>query len=412
MTNGTSAAARLLFVIDKDYGALGLAMYLLYRQPLSAHAMLLLPWREFELHRGRLPVASRPYQSLRDVLDVVEAESPDVVCLISGYLFARQGALPIRSLRRLIRRLRQRGCKVATSDPYLGTFAEIAKVKVLVRTGAFHRGLERCLHKLPRVYRFVARFVELYSKRRLQRHVRRVSEILGDVTHLYPVPVDQMQQVVRSVSFFNSLYIRSQDELARNSAEVSALPGGDGRRRWLFVLAQFDLEFQEKKYGKQGFVDIVVNKIQEALDSGKHPTFIGPAAITEALTRHFTRESGVSLLPRCPFEEFEHRLLDAEIVFYWQIFSTSAFLRLWNGLPVFFFDQGHSAHLSRPLHEAGLKYYYMGGAPIYLDAEKPLDAPALAALSPGFRQSAHDSRARLARLPTPVEMVSAILDAA
>ena len=62
----------------------------------------------------------------------------------------------------------------------------------------------------------------------------------------------------------------------------------------------------------------------------------------------------MSLLPYCSYEEFEQRLLDAEFVFYWQIFSTSTFLRLWNGLPVFFFDQGHNAHLLSPLQEAGL----------------------------------------------------------
>ena len=118
------------------------------------------------------------------------------------------------------------------------------------------------------------------------------------------------------------------------------------------------------------------------------------------------------MLARCAFEEFEQRLLDAEIVFYWQIFSTSAFLRLWNGLPVFFFDPGHSSRFSRPMHEAGLKYYFMGGSPIYLDIEKPLDAAALAQLSAGFRQSADESRHRLARLPTPAEMVSAIVDPA
>ncbi len=97
------------------------------------------------------------------------------------------------------------------------------------------------------------------------------------------------------------------------------------------------------------------------------------------------------------------------MVFYWQIFSTSAFLRLWHGLPVFFFDPGHSSRFSKPMHEAGLKYYFMGGAPIYLDIDKPLEAAALAPMGAVFRESAGESRRRLARLPTPAAMVASLL---
>jgi hypothetical protein len=215
------------------------------------------------------------------------------------------------------------------------------------------------------------------------------------------------------VSFFNPLYIRTEEELRANAAAASALPGVDATRpRWLFVLAQFDLDYQQKKYGMQRFVEIVAGKLRETLDNGRHPVFIGPPAIIEELSLHFPPDSAVSLLARCAFGEFEQRLLDAEVVFYWQIFSTSAFLRLWNGLPVFFFDPGHSSRFSKALHDAGLKYYFMGGAPIYLEIGKPLDAAWLGQMGAAFRQSADDSRRRLAHLPAPAGMVSAIMSPA
>src|SRR5688500_3212733 len=116
------AGPRLLFVIDNDYGGLGLVMYFLHGQPFASRATLLLPARAQELHKGRLPVAWRAYRSLRDILDAVEAESPDVVILVSGYLFHSQGVLKLAQTRELVRVLRQRGCVVATTDPYLGTF--------------------------------------------------------------------------------------------------------------------------------------------------------------------------------------------------------------------------------------------------------------------------------------------------
>jgi hypothetical protein len=409
MANEISPATRLLFVIDNDYGALGTVMYMLHRQPIASQATLALPASRHQLHAGGLPVASRPYESLQDLLRIVEAERPEVVFLVSGFLLTRHNLLSYDELRELIVTLRARGCRVATSDPYLGTFSEVAKANVLVRSSALHRNLERYLRVVPRVNKVIARLVELYSKRRLERHVRRVTEVLRDVTRIHPVALDAPRSGPQSISFSNPLYIRTPEELRANAAKVAALPGMDPHRpHWLFVLAQFDLEYQENKHGLKGFVAIVARKIGEALANGRHATFLAPAAIIDELAPMFAGNRGVSLLRACAFEEFEQRLLDAEIVFYWQIFSTSAFLRLWNGLPVFFFDQGHSSRLSRPMHEAGLKYYFMGGAPIYLDIEKTLEASALAGSNAGFRASARDSRERLARLPTPGEMVNAI----
>ncbi len=412
MTHGTPRAARLLFVIDHDFGALGTVMYLLHRQPLSASTTLLLPRRAYELNKVRLPIASRPYESLRDILDVVESESPDVVFLFSGYLFSAQGLLTFRALRKLIRALRQRGCKVATSDPYLGTHYRIGDADMPVGQGAIQRNLERRLARLPLAQGLIAQFARFYNDRKLKREVFRVAESLKDVTQIYPVPIEPSEGGAKRVSFFNPLFIRTPDELRSNAAAVAG-PSDPALRgpRWLFVLAQFDLEFQEKKYGRKGFVELVAGKIREALDLGKLPMFIGPAAVTEELSRRFARDAGVSFLPTCSFEEFQQRLLDAEFVFYWQIFSTSAFFRLWNGLPVFFFDQGHNARLLKPLREAGLKHYYLAGSPIYLDIEKPLDAAELTRLGAGFRELALDIRERLAGLPTPEEMVKAIMEA-
>src|SRR5262249_52929963 len=156
---------------------------------------------------------------------------------------------------------------------------------------------------------------------------------------IYPVPTYLPQSGgPKRISFFNPLYMRGERESGGSSSTDSASSDEfTGRRCWLFILAPFDLEFQEKKHGRQGFVDLVVRKIREALDNGRRATFVAPAAISEEVSRHFEREPGASFLPPCSFQEFEQQLLDAEFVFYWQIISTSAFFRLWNGLPVFFF---------------------------------------------------------------------------
>lgn len=403
MTDSDPALPRLLFVVDNDFGALGVVMYLLHGQPLAARATVLLPRRAHELHAAGLAVATLPYESLRDILEVVDNDPPDAVLLFSGYLMARQGLLSIRELRHLVRRLRRRGCAVATSDPSLGTFPRMAEGPVAVRTGAIPRALKRGLGRLPWLHDPLRRVLDLAADRRLRRHVRQVSEILADVPHVYPAAVGALEGTSPRLRFYNPAYIRG---------DRGALEGGARPQRWLFVLAQYDLHYQEEKYGRERFVDLVAGRLGEALAAGKQPTFIGPAAMVDALSARFPAGSGVTLLGRCAFAEFDRRLFDAEVAFYWQIFSTSAFVRLWNGLPVFSFDAGHTAHFSSALREAGLEHYFMGESPRYLDIERPLDPLAIAASREGFLESARRAAARLAGLPTPRAMADALIDAA
>ena len=168
----------------------------------------------------------------------------------------------------------------------------------------------------------------------------------------------------------------------------------------------------------------VAEKIRETLANGRDATFIGPAAIVEGLARRLAAAqrfgsfgvafenrgvADLTLITRCPYDEFERRLLEAEIAFYWQIFPTSAFMRLWNALPAFFFDPGHNSRLLEPMHAAGLRHYYVGGAPTFLEISRPLDAYALMARQPDFDRFAEEARKRLSRLPTPEAMLNAIL---
>ena len=411
MTNSSSTNARSLFVIDKDYGALGLAMYLLFRQSLAKRSTILLPQHTYELHKDQLSVSNKPYQSLKEILNVVDAERPDIVFLVSGYSYAYQNLLTIHDLRKLSQILRQRGCKLVTSDPYLGTFRQISDAPA--RIGKGQQTLKRRLSVFPGLYAIIAKAIRHVQKRRLNIFVHGVTECLKDISHFCPVPIDLLPSGdVNYVTFYNPLTILSEDELRAISAGVSAFQDVSAHRpRWLFVLARFDLEFQEKKYGKQCFIELVASKLRQCLDSGKHPTFIGPAAFVDSLSDHFSDDSGVTLLATCPFEEFQQRLMDAEIVFYWQIFSTSTFLRLMNGLPVFFFDRGHTARFFPPMHAAGLKSYYLAGSPNFLDIEQPLDAGVLAEFAAQFRTLAVESRQRLAKMPAPSEMVDSILAA-
>lgn len=380
--------ANLLFVIDNDFGALGTVMYFLHGQPLAQRSTLLLPSKAHAYH-GALGVASRPYGSLDDIVRAVEAEAPDVVLLYSGYLLASQGLLTIGGLRRLVRELRVRGCAVATSDPFLGTYRRVARARVPSRPGGL---LEAAAGLWPKG-------AALLHALRVRRHVREIAGIMEGLAHLYPVPVTALEAAgsLRRISFFNPRYF------AQPRATVP---------EWLFVLAKFDFEYQLAAHGMQRFVERVAAKLREARSQGRRATFIGPAAAVEALGAHLDPDPGITLLPGCPFAQFERRLLEAEAAFYWQVFSTSTFLRLWNGLPVFFFDPGHASRLLRPMYEAGIASDYMGHAPAVLDIAQPLDADALMARSGEFADVARTALSRLKTLPEPEEAVQEIARAA
>jgi hypothetical protein len=409
MAERSSPAARLLFIVDNHSSALGMVMYLLQRQPFLARATLLLPQRTYDFHQGGLSVTSHPYQSLQDILNIVDIDRPDIVCLFSGYSLVDQDLLSVRGLQKLIGQLRKRGCQLATSDPYFGTFRE--SVNSPGSAGGFQKNLETRLQKFPRIFEAGTRLMQQSKEKKQHKDARGIADCIKGTAHICPIPAKSLPVGdVRYLSFFNPMGVRNQEELQEISVRVSSYPDINAdRSRWLFVLGQFDLEFQQKRYGSKGLVKIVASKLRQTLDSGKHPTFIGPAAFVDELSHQFGSDSGISLLAPCPYEEFQNRLLDAEVVFCWQVFSTSTFVRLLHGLPVFFFDRGHAASIFPLMYQAGLKCYYPSGSPIYLDIENPLDADKLTARSSAFRQSGTDNHQRLEKAQTPAELVSEIL---
>jgi hypothetical protein len=399
-------APSTLFVADSDFGALGTIMYLLHGQPLAERATVMLPPEAFALHAEGLPVKCLPYRCDTDILEAARAQDAEVVCLYSGYLMAFHGVFRLRRqshspgvLRRLIATLRKEGRHVATSDPYLGTFRVMMDVDLPGRRRALEQLLVRSpANRVPGAA-WLARVARGYEEANWRRLIGSVADELAGCVHLYPVPVPPGG--LPHASFFNARYFNAP-------AAAASAPDPGRRPSWLFVLATFDLTYLETKYGREGFISKVAAKLREALAEGRDATFIGPAAVCADLAARLPEAPGLTLLSRCSFTEFERRLLGAEVAFYWQIFSTSAFMRLWSGLPVYFFDSGHNAHILKPLYEVGVARYYVAGEPRYLDMAQPLEADALEGRRASFEEEARASRAILERLPGPGEMVSRI----
>jgi hypothetical protein len=344
--------ARPLFVVSNDYGELGLAMLFLHGQAVSERAALALPGHLHAAHRDILPGATHRYGSIADLLDLVDAHRANVVLLFSGYLLANGQVLSHELLAELVGSLRERGCVVVTSDPFLGLASRL--------TGA-HIGPD-----VPYVPGGTSRV-----RPHLAEGLVRAAEVLRPTVHLYHrAPAEWLtKQAPRSVGFFNP--------------NVPHDGTNRGERRWLFVLGSEDVALQQRLFHRElrgdpadeggvgHFAPVVARLLEQTADVGRTPTLVGPSELLAALPP--TLAARGDFRPFCPFDEFSRLVLEADCVFYWNVFSASVLPRLERRLPVFFFDRGHMARVILPLYGLGLTLHYGQWRPAYLDQNVPLD---------------------------------------
>lgn len=380
MVDTRASRAKLLFVLCNDYGELATAMYLLMGS--EFRPVLLLPDRLFAANRDSLPVPAYRYASLREVTDTIDREQPDIVFLFSGYLYAVNNIFDIETIEALVRDLRSRHHRIVTSDPFLGIMSEI--------------GAQTFSDRHPR-------------KQWLTAHFSSLSRVFADVTHLYLINAEAFART-QSVSFFNRHIVLPASAFAECERKVSGgLSLAPGRKRWACVLSLEDYGAQAARHGRARFDDMLLNTLQQTARAGRQPILVAPEACLASIQGKGPSIDSLVLLPFCGYDLFEALLIEAEYVFYWNIFSNSILTRAINHLPVFFFDPGHMAHAIPPLYELGMKRYYPGTALTYLDQRRELSTAELAALAAEQEHTLREARENFGRSPTPEEMVERIL---
>jgi tetratricopeptide (TPR) repeat protein len=397
---------RLMFVLDSDYGELTTVMLLLFGQEMSARASLLLSPRLYVNNRDVLPGRTHPFTSVDDVMRAVDRERPDVVFLCSGYLFSIHELLSLEALERLVRLLREQGCHVVTTDPFLGLLPGLGSSTTVSVDIPANASPELRREKYKQDARLLAEFSASHR-------------ILMDVPHLYPTyPAPLGQETAadaRVLSFYNEALLCPMVEGSAQRLKPTPRRAAEGvaqKPRWLFILATRDYVAQVMFCGKEPFVDIVIRKIQETLAAGRHPVFVAPHDLIQSIIAKMPPTPGVTLLTFCPFRTFLTLLLDAEFAFYWNVVSHSMLLRLMNQRPFFMFDRGHLVRNVTPLEERVVDWYYQGRAPIMLRQERGLDLDELEALARDAASAVGQVARGLSRAPTPEAMVGGILSGA
>jgi hypothetical protein len=384
--------ARTLIVTSRSHGELAHAMSFLRGQHIGERARMLIPEPLYSIHKDALPVAASPYATAEDILGVLDAYQPDLVCLFSAYLFSLENLFSTRSLDTVLRRLRDRGCRVMTSDPFLGLATEVT-------SGQIDTGM-----LVPGEPEWRRRLIALLMRVRGSRAKAFSVSKLEDVIHLYPTSIPNRNDGIIRVSFFNPTIVRSSAEPVVDDARRHPR---DARPRWLFVLSDSDLHVQTVRVGLSEFLENLLGMLRHAVASERQGTLIAPASIIERLGAGALQ--GVELLPWRPLDEFEARVVEAEYVFYWNAFSFSQMARLANELPVFLFDRGHFARTVAPYYELARTCHLGGWEPSYLDQRQLFSPYVLAHLAKAQKPVMRGLRERWQLSPSPDALVDQLL---
>jgi hypothetical protein len=296
-------------------------------------------------------------------------------------------------LDRLVSRLHDRGCRVVTTDPFLGLLSE-QEPERLVRV-EIHEGSSPELKHVKEV-----------EERRLWAHFSHAERLLARSHHLYPacdrLPAGARQSDARNLSSFNPALLCPE-------LQPDASPAPGGHPHWLFVLSKTDFEAQAMVESPVRFADLVAGRFVDALAAGRRPILIGPNEFLDLLVSRLPTTGGVDLLSYCPFEQMISLLLAAEHAFYWNVVSHSILIRLFNRLPVALFDRGHLVRNVPSLYERVVQWYYRGVEPTFLDHAEPLTLEGLARWEQRCRRDADRILAGFREAPTPDALVADLL---
>ncbi|WP_435263829.1 hypothetical protein [Tenacibaculum sp. nBUS_03] len=287
--------SKTLFVFSDDFGELVLLRLLLYKQPL--HAYLALPERLFP-HVTLNNVTKVLYKNESELKAFTEEVLPDKVMLFSAYLLAPNGMLTYTEFYDFLDYLDRKNIPISTSDPFMRYYDEL-DYEVDSQDSFF----------------------------RIRNKLKQIGERLKGYTHVYGVPVNLKN--VKSQSFSNPNKLKD----FTNAENIT--------KTWTFVLAQQDYNLlradSDNTYHK--IIESVVILLTKVHNIKVNLVF--PKALIAQIKQNLGELKGISYVPYCTLNEFEHLIVASDLMLYWNIFSASTLLcRLYNK-PTVYLGMGH-----------------------------------------------------------------------
>ncbi len=341
----------LLVIVSRDYGELGSALYFLSGLGSGVNVTLLVPNQMVESIDSSNASTSVGYDSLADIVDVLDETHPSAVLMFSAYLMMVGEKLSIFRLWKLLRLIRTKGIPMATSDPFTGMLKSPMSISLSAIMAARKTGLAKVIAK---------GFAQI-----IQVRLFLISVSLRSILHLYPVPIAKKHMPVghRYLSFFSG----NPSELSVNQSSR-----GNEEKFWVFILSDVDYKLQMNNSNGM-FISFFYERIQEVVLLEKKPVIIGPKEMIKRLTGLGLSEPDVDMLSGIPFNQYIDVLVNAEFAFFWNYFSFSIVNRVLKQRPIFFFDEGHVIKYLTRKRSVSMDIFYCGWIPPLLAIDKSLD---------------------------------------
>ena len=365
---------RVLAVVSEDFGEFGMAMYLL--DGTNACARLLLPPRLYQQNPALNPHSVASYGCASDITRELLHYRPQILLLMSAYLFGVGGLLKLHDLVEILRQAKGQGAAVATSDPFLGLMLSPTQHKFSDQHGA-----------------------------ELQRHFVDLQGILGGLPHVYMAPIPPGPG---KKAFFNPRAVISGEEKSKLMDSLKQKPLSLAERpHWLFVISREDYQHLCTLRGRTKVEGMLLNIMQKCVLADRTAVLIAPAEVCQSLAGR-TPQS-VTLLPFCGYAVYRALLLTAEHVFFWNLLSNSYCLRMANFGSTFFFDVGHLARYFPAVFPLFLHWFCGNIQPPLLDLDDALSTIVLAQHAKNQLDTFAPLRSAYTSLASPDAMLASLL---
>jgi len=347
---------RVLIILGNDCGLLAEAMYFLSDQRFKERAILLLPTRLAGLNPDELDVTTQRYSSFQELVELVNQNSPDIVFLCSGYLLVHHNLLSISELKRFIEHMQQRGCRVITSDP----LADIMSTAI-TSSPTLPPKIDPDKNYSQHEVMVLSVFIEPY-------------QILKHLPHIYLWACDASDPECHSnLSYYNPKPPSSHKTQESQSILQSYLGDSFSKPYWLLTIGPEDYASQCQQPGLARLVALTAEKIQWISESGRHVVLVLPDEFLQSLQGALPALESLSMFSYLPYGAFYALNLNAEYVFYWNVTSASALIRIMHGLPTFHFSMGHIGESLYPVYKEVIRLFFADCKPIFIDQTKPFD---------------------------------------
>jgi len=382
-TNGGAAApsvARLslLVVVTRDFGELGQALYFIGGLPIEYGGLLLIPRSTPEQGAPPPGFEWRRYSCREDIEFAARDCHPAHVLFFSAYLLLGTApGLGLLGIGRMMRKLRQGGAAIATSDPFLGLLRSPTALHL-------HEIVATHLNAQPR-WRVTWTSVSLAWR------LFALAHLLRPCLHLYPASIAATDPPagLRWKHFSAGLPLEAPPE---PMADTTTTP------LWMFVMSRVDHDLLSAQQGP-ALATLLAERLQDAVAAGANVLMVAPQSLLSTLAQHLPDlvGRGIELVETLPIAHYLAALRRAQYAFFWNRFSFSILYRVLDRTPVFFFGAGHVELMLPAFGAAGASCFYAGWIPPLRALTDTLDVSSLAfdaaAQAPRYATAAHALRA-------------------